>query len=87
MICDKTKLSIFFIFFLISFSVHSNVEINSWNELTKRGNTYFIGNDNLLKFEIQRKRSNIIKSTNIIPNLGALSADHGKFRAGELALE
>ena len=45
MICDKIKLSILFIFFLISFSVHSNVEINSWNELTKRGNTFYTKTD------------------------------------------
>ncbi len=41
MICDKIKLSIFFIVFLFVFSVHSNVEINSWNELMKRGNTFY----------------------------------------------
>ena len=45
MIYDKIKLIIFFTVFSISFSVHSNFEINSWNELTKRGNTFYTKTD------------------------------------------
>ena len=41
MIVNKINLSIFFIVFLISLSGFSNVEVNSWSELIKRGNTFY----------------------------------------------
>ena len=45
MFINKIKLNFFFIVLLFSFSVHSNAEINSWNELTKRGNTFYTKTD------------------------------------------
>ena len=46
MIYNKIKLNIFLAFLLVAFSGHSNVEINSWNELIKRGNTFYSKTDN-----------------------------------------